>query len=217
MMRTSILGAFVALAAGWSAPPAAAAVLLVNGVGQLTGALNVEVAGSFYDVGFSVGTCIDVFSGCDDPSDIVFSTLDEAREAGNALLDQVFVDGPAGPFDIDPSRTAGCPDMTIGRCTAWVPYQIAFTMGFPVDVLVVLTENWVSNTSDFAFTSLSFPTNVPMPSANHVYAVFTPAQQPPSVSEPGTFVLVGSALAGLWTSRRRCRPARPRGTAHRVS
>ena len=37
--------------------------------GQLVGATGVEVDGSFYDVVFDEGSCVSIFSGCDEVSD----------------------------------------------------------------------------------------------------------------------------------------------------
>jgi hypothetical protein len=43
----------------------AVATLNVDGGGQLLGAFNVNVGGDLYDVVFTDGTCIVLFSGCD--------------------------------------------------------------------------------------------------------------------------------------------------------
>src|SRR3954471_5117628 len=84
-------------------------VLLINGNGLLTGAHNVKVAGTLYDVTFVDGTCIDVFAGCDALSDFHFATFEDGIAAANALLGQVFVDAPAvGEFDTHPELTFGC-------------------------------------------------------------------------------------------------------------
>jgi hypothetical protein len=86
-----------------------AATLTVTG-GILTGATNVDVAGTFYDVIFVGGTCAAVFTGCDDPAtDFAFTTQAAAVVASQALLDQVLIDDPLlGNFDSNPSLTSGC-------------------------------------------------------------------------------------------------------------
>ena len=50
---------------------ASAATLNVVG-GQLMGASGVDVGGILYDVEFLDGTCIDLFSGCDESADFDF-------------------------------------------------------------------------------------------------------------------------------------------------
>jgi hypothetical protein len=70
------------------------------------------VDGSLYDVEFSAGTCIEMYNGCDEVSDFPFQTLASAVLASHALLDQVFLDGPAGNFDSDPTL-----------CTSWLLYE----------------------------------------------------------------------------------------------
>ena len=74
---------------------------------NLTGATNVNVGGVLYDVEFVDGTCINVFSGCDNAAeDFAFSSVEVATSAANALLSQVFVDTPVNGspelFDTDP-------------------------------------------------------------------------------------------------------------------
>jgi hypothetical protein len=86
-MFKKLLGACVGLAMMGMAGTASAAVLNVSG-GQLLGAHNVDVLGTLYDVTFLNGTCIDLFSGCDEPSDFAFNTQASATAAGQALLDR---------------------------------------------------------------------------------------------------------------------------------
>jgi PEP-CTERM motif len=106
------------------AAPAAAATLLVNGSGQLTGATGVDVGGTLYDVTFVDGTCASVFGGCDSSSDFQFTTQAAAAAASQALIDQVFLDGPDGNFDTNYELTVGCGANIYGYCAALVPYTI---------------------------------------------------------------------------------------------
>ena len=77
--------------------------------GQLVGAENVNVNGVWYDVKFADGTCIDLFSGCDENSDFIFSTFSSVQMASEALIDQVLVDlSPELNFDSDPSSSFFC-------------------------------------------------------------------------------------------------------------
>jgi len=113
-MRKFILAVVLVLVAS----SAQAATLNVVG-GQLLGASDVLVDGSLYNVEFLDGTCIDLYSGCDDVSDFTFQTQAAALLAAQALLDQVFLDG-ADLFDTNPELTFGCVDT--GLCEAGTPY-----------------------------------------------------------------------------------------------
>ena len=57
--------------------------------------LTSNVDGSLYDFEFLDGTCVALFSGCDDISDFTFSTVAAATLASQALLDQVRLNGVA--------------------------------------------------------------------------------------------------------------------------
>ena len=81
---------------------------LILSAGQLVGATDVEVDGQLYTVTFQGGTCIDAYDGCDENADFPFATPDLNNAAAQALLDQVFVDGPDGLFDSNPSLTTNC-------------------------------------------------------------------------------------------------------------
>ena len=74
-------------------------VLDVDGTGQLLGASGIDVGGTLYDVEFVEGTCIALFDGCDELSDLTFTTEAESGLAAQALLDVVFINGPQGMFD----------------------------------------------------------------------------------------------------------------------
>ena len=84
----------------------AATLNVHNGI--LIGAKGVIVGGAVYDVTFQDGSCISLFDGCDEASDFFFPDLDAVHEANLALLDQVFIDTPAGLFDSNPGLTNGC-------------------------------------------------------------------------------------------------------------
>jgi len=89
-----------------------AAVLHVTD-GILTGASDVLVNGIFYEVEFVDGTCISLFPssyGAPDCAPPFLSKRVQARQAARALIDQVFLDGPKGPFDTSPALTRGCSD-----------------------------------------------------------------------------------------------------------
>ena len=91
--------------------------------GQLFGASGVDVGGTLYDVEFLDGSCITLFNGCDDVSDFTFQTSLAASVASQALLDQVFLDGPLGNFDSSPNLTNGCSiGLASTRCWSLTPY-----------------------------------------------------------------------------------------------
>ena len=97
------------LAVALTASSAHHAILIVNGSGILTGATGVNVNGTLYDVTFVDGSCVSLFDGCDSVSDFDFSSADDAGDASQALLNQVFLDGPDGNFDSAPQElTFGC-------------------------------------------------------------------------------------------------------------
>ena len=125
MIKTILLSvrkafALVATITGFlafSAAPAAAAVLLVDGNGQLTGATGVDVGGTLFDVTFVDGTCAALFDGCDEASDFAFNDQATATLAAQALFDQVFI----GNFDFTPNLTLGCGDAE--SCRPLVPFE----------------------------------------------------------------------------------------------
>ena len=96
----------------WAAP-----ILQLNGGGYLIGATGVEVSGTLYDVEFIDGSCIGLFSGCDEASDFAFTTQAAALVAAQVLLDTVFV----GFFDETPYATVTC-EPYIFPCDAYIPY-----------------------------------------------------------------------------------------------
>ena len=114
-MRKVLLGAVLILMASGAQ---AATLNVIDGI--LHGASDVLVGGSLYDVQFLDGTCIDLFNGCDETSDFTFQTQASALLAAQALLDQVFLDGPQGQFDSSPTLTNGC---DVSPCVSFIPYN----------------------------------------------------------------------------------------------
>ena len=110
-------------------PPAFA--LITDESGQLIGANAVMILGELYDVEFLDGSCVEVFSGCDELTDITF-LRDEAVTAAQALLDQVFV----GQFDNDPELTRGC--TSTETCRVQIPRWINEDGSAPVAIAI----NW---------------------------------------------------------------------------
>lgn len=107
--RRRIITATIASACFFFAPPgfASTVTLDVDGDGQLLGATGVEINGAMFDVQFIDATCFALFDGCDKASDFTFATEIDARDAARSLIEQVFIDGPLGEFDSNPSLTNG--------------------------------------------------------------------------------------------------------------
>jgi hypothetical protein len=102
---------------------ATAATLTIDS-GQLTGATDVDVDGTLYDVAFVDGTCAALFDGCDSVDDFTFTTFETAAAASQALLDQVLIDTDDFLFDTRPNLTYGC---FAESCATFTPF--AFTRG----------------------------------------------------------------------------------------
>lgn len=174
--------------------PAISATLIVDGSGKLTGATDVNVLGTVYDVVFLDGTCASVFNGCDENDNFAFSNSRDAGLAALALLDQVFV----GSFDDSPALTSGCTDPL--RCSVWIPFHVF--SGFSIDVAVA--DNWYPGEVDRTLRGTFLLSDVPdfSPSGGdpRVWARFTRV-----VPEPSTWpmMLLGFALSGFLLRRSR--------------
>ena len=142
-MRRFVLAVGLVLMAGG----AQAATLNVVG-GILHGASGVLVDGSLYDVQFLDGTCIDLYAGCVDASGFTFQTPEAALLASQALLDQVFLDGPAGNFESSPALTNGCSVDPLGgpaRCVSGTPFNHS---GLPEGNVDLITFSGAGNEVD---------------------------------------------------------------------
>lgn len=175
----------------WVATTATAATLQVDGGGELLGATGVDVGGTLYDVTFVDGTCVALFSGCDDSGDFVFPTSTAAVAASQALLDQVFLDVVSGSFDSVPQATAGC--AAPAECYAWTP----FSPGSP-SFAMALALNRSGSLSDLVLTGGDNPSLDTSNFSPHVFAVWTLTPVP----EPSTAILLGLGLGALSMSRR---------------
>lgn len=100
---------------------ASAAPILTISDGILTGARNVEVKGKFYAVNFIDGSCNSLFRSCSVTA-FAFTKFTDGIGASQALLDQVFVDGPLGSFDSRPELTRGCTNTTV--CEIVTPWDV---------------------------------------------------------------------------------------------
>lgn len=166
-----------------------AATLIVDDDGQLRGASGVDVEGALYDVTFADGTCIELFSGCDEASDFNFSDLLLARAAGQALLDQVF----QGLQDTRPELTFGCEFEVV--CTSLIPIQGGLV--FQVRNSAVEAEDRIT-LAPFSVPDLDFRGRTQVN-----YSIFTPFSAVGAVPEPGTWMLLMLGFFGAGAALRR--------------
>ncbi len=138
-----------ALALGLSAGISTAATLQIDGNGQLLGATNVAVGGTFYDVAFVDGTCNAVVFGCSGSPGLIFKDAATALLAGAALLNDVLLNTAQGDFDSVPSLVNGI-DENVGVSFIYT----AFDNGAGFDVVTTLNHQATgldSITGPFAF------------------------------------------------------------------
>lgn len=205
-MKSRILKMLLPLcvAGGISVSPASATpILQIDGGGQLTGALGVEVVpGSFYDVEFLDGTFLDIFTNTATP--LVAASRDGANVFSTALVDAIFVDDIAmgNLFGSHPEFIQGCSSLTM--CFVVTPYMVVSptSINFGLAVINAAWANGIGNGNfDGTTSSADFFTYARWTPAEHNY------QQPvtSSVPEPGNLALLGLGLAGIGLSRRRKR------------
>ncbi len=173
-----------------------AGVILDVSDGQLRGARNIDVRGTLYDVRFVEGTCVALFSGCDEDSDFTFQTLIEGNQAADALLNQVFTDSSEGMFDTIPELTLGCEATT--KCQLLFPYEAGTSRQYR-QIRVNNGGRGTSNGFQDLFANPSFDTSG---DPDEVFVIFTRSI---AIPEPSTLILFATGLAGLTLIGRRHR------------
>lgn len=195
--RLAAIAIMLGLAVLTATPARAGATLIVQN-GILTGATGVDVSGTLYDVAFRDGTCAQIYGACD-AAHFTFATSASAQAASQALLEQVFIDGPAGDFDSHPELTAGCAH--IHTCNAFTAYAL--------DTAQASFYRWSATNvdptqlvGDNATQMTNFITLDTSASSISTWAVWT-AQTTGRAPEPGSIALVAAALALLSLARSR--------------
>lgn len=182
--------------------PSQAAILVVDGDGQLTGARNVNVNGTLFNVVFSDGPCTALFDGCNENSDFDFQNESDAVAAALALLDQVFLDVTEGLFDTIPGLTLGCEHPI--ECGANIPYQLfrdpQLSTVFIASASALNTVPPPDGMGDALATGTIGGIDVPLDRPTMVFARFTPISPVP---EPGTLALFACGIAGVGVMKRR--------------
>jgi hypothetical protein len=182
----------------------AAPTLLVEG-GLLIGANRVDVLGTSYDVRFVDGSCVSVFSGCDELSDFAFTDRASARAAAQALMADVFVDvGPGQEFDSRPELTRGC--VRPSSCAAHTPFAPErFDGSLPAWGVAAAS----ANNADMSNSSADGEFDGNLRSRNNAevdtWARWTLSPTATPVSTPGTLASAALALGLLALTQRRRR------------
>lgn len=207
--RSARMGIVLAgIAAGLASRPASAAMLRLDSRGLLLGANDVDVDGVLYDVTFASSPC-DALPGSIpgsiawDCGDLTFSDGPSAAAAGQALLDQVLVDGPAGAFDSSPEFVNGC--QTFGRtdsCYIMIPYGVD-SGAFLNSILLVASVLNASPSFPDPDGVTTYPYEILQPIHLAVPITSVEFRLASAAPEPSMLLLLGVSCLALGLRRRR--------------
>lgn len=163
--------------------------------GKVTGVKNLNLNGTNYDVIFSNGSCITLFSGCDEPHlDFPFQTLGEAHEAIGTAIG--FVYGHSLNYR-QPSQIQGCDFEYF--CLIFAPYGINTSNGYMEGGYLF----YKGPGSTFSSDELA-PYVDTAGESYYTFAVFTEVATA-SVPESSALILLSLGLVGLGLQRSRNR------------
>jgi len=175
----------------------------IEGTGELIGAKNVSVNGSFYDVTFTAGLCSDLFNGCDETSDFTFQDLPSVTAAMTALRDQVFGGVFEGSiYDTDPTTVSGIGSVFSGLSfdsLLWTPYE--FRTDGSNNIRTLAFGNNSGAATDIIIgpgggLNIFFPSDSPF-----AWAVWSESSV--SVPEPSSIALLALGIIGLGFANRK--------------
>ena len=177
------------------------ATLIINDDNQLMGANEVLVNGTLYDVRFVDGSAGNLFSDGNDWYTTTFTTKEDAIEASQALLDQVFL----GIYDTDPELTNGIEDLS----DTYINTAYDIRKGKRKDmVLIVTTHNYSDDKEDTVYYPAKFDqvTVLTLDSTNDGKTAWaTWALSPNAVPVPGSLSLLGLGITAMAAINRKRR------------
>ena len=176
-----------------------AAILQIDPItNNITGISGLNVGDQIYDVTFVEGTCVELFSGCDEKTDFFFQDITASRAAYTEMLSQVFVDSTLGQFDSNPALTFGCE--SFAECNIWTP-MIAEGSGLGGSNLVfsILRNSSVAGLDVGTGLLLSAPLSINSDTTLNTRAVFAKwsGSNVSPVPLPASIWLLFSGLIGL--------------------
>lgn len=170
--------------------------------GNLKSAQGISVGSNLYDVEFLDGTFNDLFP--DVTSLPTATNVNELLSFGDALLDQVFLDGPSGLLDSTPSLTYGCE--FVSYCEMIIPVVINPSVNFVFAYNSATDTTFVdfqSQVGDFAVNNLNIARDYPTDQFNYrTFAKFSQQSVSPVHEAPNLVLLAVGSLMLLGMSRR---------------